>query len=112
VAIVAPHVSQNATWAGLSGRLYRAGVEGLLQCRAPARAVYLLVKRDASGRPHALFAGLALSRAPTTNLARIRQRAAKLRANEVHLIDLTHSAGSYGARRLLRDVRAGLAQAV
>lgn len=96
-------------WAGRSGRLYQAVVIDLMACRAPARAAYVLARRDAIGRAHALFAGLALSAAPTVNLARIRQRAARLGAGEVHLIDLTHSTGTLAGRRLVRDVRAGLA---
>jgi hypothetical protein len=101
----------SANWLGRSGRLYRCGIERLHHCRAPARAAYLLVARDSAGRASALFAGLAISRAPTVNLARIRRRAVQLGASEVHLIDLTHSASSYAARRLVRDVRAGIARA-
>ena len=101
----------NATWPGTSGRLYRAAVESFVRCKAPARAIYVLVTRDLTGRPHPLFAGLALSQAPTVNLARIRRRGARLGASEVHLIDLTHSSGTYAARRLVRDVRANFALA-
>lgn len=104
----APSGSATQVWAGRSGRLYQASIVDLVVCRAPAKAAYVLARRDATGRPQALFAGLALSAAPTVNLARIRQRAARLGAEEVHLIDLGHSAGTYVGRRLVRDVRAGL----
>lgn len=100
-----------ATWRGRSGRLHVARIELLLDCRALARAAYVLVTRDALGRAVPLFVGLALSAATTLNLARIRHRAAKVGAKEVHIIDLTHAAGSYAARRLVRDLRASLAHA-
>jgi hypothetical protein len=99
------------SWRGRSGRVYSARIELLLDCRAPARAAYLLVARDACGCASAVCIGVALSRAPTLNLARIRHRAAKYGANEVHMIDMTHSAGTYTARRVVRDVRAGLVNA-
>ena len=57
-------------------------------CRAPVRAAYVLVKRDQAGKAVPLFAGAAVSRAPTLNLARIRRRAATLAATEVHLIEM------------------------
>jgi hypothetical protein len=101
--------TENATWRGLSGRLYRAGIEKFVHCRAPARAAYVLVRRDVSGRPFAVFAGLAISQTPTVNLARIRRRGARLGAVEVHLIDLTHADGTDTARRVARDIRAGIA---
>ncbi len=97
-------------WCGRSGRCYPANVVNLIFCAAPHRVAYVLVSRDAAGRALGLFAGLALSRTPTLNLARIRHRAAKIGANEIHTIDLTHCTGTYAARQLVRDIRSGLAR--
>ena len=99
------------TWRSGNGRLLHFTTSTLIACRAPARAVYVLVRRDGAGHAVALFVGAAISLAPTLNLARIRERAAILCANEVHLLDLAHMHGTYAARRLVRDLRAGLRQA-
>ena len=91
-------------WAGRLGRLYRFTVHSLIECNAPPRGAYVLVKRGAKG-PRALFAGVAASLAPTVNLARIRRRGAALGADEVHVIALTGSTAD--VRRVVRDIRAG-----
>jgi hypothetical protein len=103
--------SWSETWQSRSGRLFHFASMPLFTCRAPARAAYVLARRDTAGHAVALFVGVALSLAPTLNLARIRQRAASLGATEVHLLDLDHAQGTYAARRLVRDLRAGLSHA-
>lgn len=104
-------VGYGHTWRSSTGRLYHFSTSVLRACRAPARAVYVLVRRDDAGHAVGQFVGAAVSRAPTLNLARIRERAAILGATEVHLLDITHTVGSYAARRLVRDLRAGLEHA-
>ncbi len=100
--------TSNAFWRGGSGRSYHATIERFQVCKAPVRAAYVLVRRDADGRAQAMFVGLAISRAPSANLARIRQLGALLDAKEVHCIDLTHCVSSLAARRIVRDLRAAL----
>jgi hypothetical protein len=99
------------TWRSGTGRLFHFTATPLFTCRAPARAAYVLARRDSAGHAVALFVGVALSLAPTLNPARIRERAAILGATEVHVLDLSHAPGTYAARRLVRDLRAGLRHA-
>jgi hypothetical protein len=96
------------SWRGLSGRLYPSRSFSLTACPAPARAAYLLVVRTDAGAAKALYAGAAIGRAPTLNLARIRFEAATRGAQEVHLIDLAHVERCGQVRRLVIDLRRGL----
>ena len=62
-------------------------VHPLLFCPpVPLGIRYLLVDRRMDGGRHILHAGRATSPHPTLNLARIRQTAATLGANEVHML--------------------------
>ena len=72
-------------WQGASGRDYAHHVFSLIECPPLPRATYVLVRRDAQGRCHALRVGLGQSDAPTLNLAEVRQKGAQAGANEVHV---------------------------
>lgn len=92
-------------WRGASGKGYVHRVYGLIECPPLPRASYVLVQRDRHGRRTALRVGLGQSDAPSLNLAQVRQRAAQLGANEVHVHFLARSDGE---RRLVAcDLRAG-----
>jgi hypothetical protein len=93
-------------WRGRSGRAYRHVVHDLIRCPAPVRGVYVLARRDATGRAQPIFTGVAASTAPTLNLAHIRRRAVSLSASEVHLFEVPHAASPLGLRRIVRDLRA------
>jgi hypothetical protein len=62
-----------------------ASIYSLIECPAPSAASYVLVKRHADGSRDILGSGRAVAEAPSVNLAIIRERGAKLGANEVHL---------------------------
>jgi hypothetical protein len=72
-------------WTGASGKRYVHSVYDLLECPPVPAANYVLVRRDASGRPEALSIGRVASSAPSLNLAEIRHRGAELGATEVHV---------------------------
>lgn len=96
----------HAFWRGRTGRLYHHAVHELFTCPPPQRASYVLARRDETGRAVPLFIGIAGSQSATLNLARIRQRAALLGADEVHMLSIPPSAGLSAARRIVRDLRA------
>jgi hypothetical protein len=95
-------------WHGRSGRLYRHSAHTAVFCPPPTAGVYVLVRRDGHGHPIPLFAGISASAAATLNLAKIRQRAASLGANEVHLCPLPTRGNVFSLRRALRDLRAAM----
>jgi hypothetical protein len=72
-------------WRGASARRYVHTVYSLIECPPLPRAVYLLVHRQKNGRRQVRHIGCGTSDAPTLNLAQVRQRAAQLGANEVHV---------------------------
>lgn len=72
-------------WAGASGRRYVHSIYDLLECPPLRAANYVLVRRNAKGRPEALSIGHVSNSAPTLNLAEIRHRGAELGATEVHV---------------------------
>jgi hypothetical protein len=93
-------------WRGASGKRYVHNVYSLIECPPLPKALYLLVRRDRSGRREVLHIGCGESDAPTLNLAQVRRRGATLGANEVHVHFL---AASEEERRLITcDLRAGL----
>jgi hypothetical protein len=93
-------------WRGASGRRYLHTVYALIECPPLPKANYILVRREADGGLTALHVGCGESDAPTLNLACIRQRAAVLGANEVHVHLLPDSDAQ---RRLVTcDLRAGV----
>jgi hypothetical protein len=72
-------------WTGASGRRYVHTVYNLIDCPEIPQANFLLVRRDASGHRTVLAIGQLKSAAGSLNLAEIRQRGARLGANEVHV---------------------------
>ena len=72
-------------WRGASGRGYVHTVFGLTACPALPAANYVLVRRDARGRPQALRIGRVAHAAPSLNLAELRYLGASLAADEVHV---------------------------
>ena len=92
-------------WRGASAKRYVHTVYSLIECPPLPRAMYLLVHRDRNGRRKVLHIGRGRSDAPTLNLAQVRQRAAQLGANEVHV----HFLAETEAQRqlVMCDLRAG-----
>lgn len=72
-------------WSGASGRTFVHTIYSLIGCPAPLAASYVLVHRSADGARRALAVDRTLGHVESLNLATIRERAAKLGANEVHL---------------------------
>ncbi len=92
-------------WSGASGQRYVHTVYDLIDCPEVPAANFLLVRRDATGHRTVLAIGTARHAAASLNLAEIRQRGARLGANEVHVHLLAPSAQQ---RRLVElDLRAG-----
>lgn len=92
-------------WSGASGQRYVHSVYSLFECPEIPAANFLLVRRDASGRREVLAIGRLRHSAGSLNLADIRQRGARLGANEVHVHLLAPSAAQ---RRVIEaDLRAG-----
>lgn len=79
-------------WTGASGKRYVHSVYDIFECPPVPAANYVLVRRDANGRPEALSIGRVTSSAPSLNLAEIRHRGAELGATEVHVHLLAESA--------------------
>ncbi len=71
-----------------SGRTSLRTIYSLIGCPPPVAASYLLVRRHTDGSCDVLGSGRAVADAPSVNLAVIRERGAKLGANEVHLAAL------------------------
>ena len=92
-------------WSGASTKRYVHTVYSLLDCPELPDAVYVLARRDTSGRRSPLTIGRLTHAAPSLNLAEIRQRGATLGANEVHV----HLLASTDAEMKLVefDLRAG-----
>lgn len=92
-------------WSGASGQRYVHSVYSLFECPEVPAANFLLVRRDASGSREVLAIGRLRHGAGSLNLAEIRQRGARLGANEVHVHLLAPSAAQ---RRVIEaDLRAG-----
>lgn len=94
-------------WTGASGERYVHSVYNLVDCPAIPSANYVLVRRDASGVCYAMDIGRVDERAPSLNLARIRQLGARLGATEVH-IHLLASNGRQG-KLIEFDLKSALA---
>lgn len=92
-------------WLGASGERYVHTVYSLVECPVLPKANYVMVRRQDDGSRVALRIATATSDAPSLNLAEIRQRAARLGANEIHVHLL---AEDEGARDFVaRDLQAG-----
>jgi hypothetical protein len=72
-------------WSGASGRRYVHTVYSLIDCPEIPPANFLLVRREASGQRTVLAIGHLKHTAGSLNLAEVRQRGARLGANEVHV---------------------------
>jgi hypothetical protein len=93
-------------WRGATGERYVHTVFGLLDCPELPRAIYILVKRDASERRSVLHVGRADHEATSLNLAEVRFRGASLGANEVHVHFLVE--GDRERRLVEFDLQTGL----
>jgi hypothetical protein len=78
-------------WHGASGRRIALEVFSLVGCPAVTDCAYMLVRRERDGRRAVLRIARTASRSGTLNLASIRQRAAQLGANEVHVYAIAES---------------------
>lgn len=96
-------------WRGASGRRFRFSTVSLIGCPQPAMATFVLVRRDERGNAVPLHVGVVVSSAPTLNLARIRCKAARVGASEIHLRDVANTGGIRAARRVARDIRRAFA---
>jgi hypothetical protein len=78
-------------WRGVSGKRYVHTAYPLLACPELPAANYVLVRRNADGSRTALRVGRTTSQCGSLNRADLRQRAARLGANEVHVHLITES---------------------
>lgn len=101
----ADFVSSFQFWTGASGKRYVHSVYSLTECPELPAANYVLVRRDAGGRCHALAVGRLTSTAASANVAEIRQRGALLGATEVHVHLLAEG------RRQMKDIERDLRSA-
>lgn len=72
-------------WTGASGKRYVHTVYSLFDCPPLDAANYILVRRANRAHRQVLAIGRLTNEASTLNLAEIRQRAATLGADEVHV---------------------------
>ncbi len=72
-------------WTGATGRRYVHTVYSLFDCPPLDAANYVLVRREGPTQRTVLAIGRLTNEIPTINLAEIRQRAASLGADEVHV---------------------------
>jgi hypothetical protein len=72
-------------WTGASGKRYVHTVYGLFDCPTLDDANYVLVRRGDRSTRMVLAIGRLSNNCPTQNLAEIRQHAAALGADEVHV---------------------------
>lgn len=72
-------------WTGATGRRYVHTVYSLFDCPPLDVANYVLVRREGVAHRTVLAIGRLTNEIPTLNLAEIRQRAAALSADEVHV---------------------------
>ena len=79
-------------WTGASGRRYVHTVYSLFDCPPLSIASYVLVRRSNKTERKILAIGRLSNEQPSLNLAEIRQRAATLGADEVHVHLLAMSA--------------------
>ncbi len=79
-------------WQGLTGTSYLHSVYQLQDCPELPKANYIMVKKLENGDVVPLCMGQTVDDATSLNLAHIRQKAARLGANEIHIHVLTDSA--------------------
>lgn len=78
-------------WQGVSGKRYIHSVYSIFTCPELPKANYVLVKRDVDGRCQAVAIGQTSKTVGSLNLAFLRQQAARLGANEIHINVMSHS---------------------
>ncbi len=98
------HASQN--WTGASGRRYRHTIHTLIACPVLPEANYLMVRREADGSRQVLRIARTRHQSMSLNLAEIRQCAARIGANEIHVHLLACSLED--RTKIEADLRAGL----
>jgi len=76
-------------WQGLSGMRYLHSVYRLQDCPELPKANYIMVRKLDNGDVIPLCIGQTVADAASLNLAHIRQKAAQLGANEIHIHVLT-----------------------
>lgn len=96
-------------WTGASGKRYVHTVYELVDCPALPAANYILVRREPGTRRKVLAIGRVDQSVPSLNLAEIRQRAAELGAQEVHVHLLAETAKL--AKLVEFDLRTGQVEA-
>ncbi len=78
-------------WQGASGKRYIHSVYSIFNCPELPKANYILVKRHNNGECQALEIGMTTENACSLNLAHLRQQAARLSANEIHVNVMTNN---------------------
>ena len=78
-------------WEGLTGSRYLHSVYSLQDCPELPKANYIMVRKLENGEAIPLFIGQTIADATSLNLAHIRQKAARLGANEIHIHVMTDS---------------------
>ncbi len=76
-------------WDGLTGVRYLHSVYSLQDCPELPKANYIMVRKLDNGEAIPLFIGQTIADATSLNLAHIRQKAARLGANEIHIHVMT-----------------------
>ena len=91
-------------WDGLTGARYLHSVYSLQECPELPKANYIMVRKLDNGEAIPLFIGQTIADATSLNLAHIRQKAARLGANEIHIHVMTenHKERSEVERDLLK----------
>ena len=79
-------------WRGATGTLNVHAVTSLVFCPEMPQSTYVLLHRDGDGTARVLRVGCLENKAPSLNLAVIRQLGATLGANEVHVRTLARTA--------------------
>ncbi len=93
-------------WTGASGTRYVHSIYNMFECPPIEEANYILVKRHRDGQRTVLSIGRVAHAAASVNLATIRQRAAELNANEVHVHLL--AGGANASQQIETDLRGAL----
>jgi len=93
-------------WTGATGTRYVHSIYNLFECPPLDEANYILVKRHRDGQRTVLSIGRVMHDSGSVNLATIRQRAAELGANEVHVHLLAGS--SNASVEIETDLRSSL----
>jgi hypothetical protein len=107
VDVAAPAVGEPRFhfWSGASGQRYVHTIYSLLECPELPAGNFVLVCRTSTGRRLAMSVGRTTQLCTSLNLAEVRQRAAAIGANEVHVHLLAETA--HQSKLIEFDLRAG-----